>query len=316
MDTNISQIKAELAEKSKKKLLIFVLGIFIGLAVIVPGVSGSAIAIMLGLYTAMLYALGNILSDFKSCVKFLIPLLLGAIIGFGAGFILIQLLFEDCLFEIICLFVGFMIGAFPAISREIKGEKFTACRGVLFPLGLILPIAIGIISIVLTLESGESSETFTSFPAWRYFAYFPLGVVVSLTQIVPGLSATAILMAFGQFGLILNSVSVSYIIDNPEVLGLYASLGGGFVMGIVLISRLFSVVLEKWRTGAFFMITGMSAGSIICMFINPDMYEIYTSWGKDGIPALSVAVGCVLMIAGFISSFALTRFEGKQTKSK
>ena len=82
-----------------KKPLIFLLGIFIGLAVIIPGVSGSAIAMMLGLYTAMLYALGNILSDFKRCVSFLLPLLLGAIIGFGAGFVAIKLLFEKFLFD-------------------------------------------------------------------------------------------------------------------------------------------------------------------------------------------------------------------------
>ena len=45
----------------------FVLGIFIGLAVIVPGVSGSTVAIMFGLYAAMLYAIGNVTKDFKRC---------------------------------------------------------------------------------------------------------------------------------------------------------------------------------------------------------------------------------------------------------
>ena len=48
----------------------FILGIFIGLAVIVPGVSGSTVAIMFGLYAAMLYAIGNIFGDFKKCFKF------------------------------------------------------------------------------------------------------------------------------------------------------------------------------------------------------------------------------------------------------
>ncbi len=309
---NKNQLQTELQDASKNKLTVFLLGFFIGLAVIVPGVSGSAIAIMLGLYSAMLYALGNILSDFKRCVKFLLPLLLGAVIGFGAGFILIKLLFEEYIFEIVCLFVGFMIGAFPAISREIKGEKITPTRAVLFPLGLIIPIAIGIVSIILSLKFGDASDTFHSFPIYRYFAYFPLGAVVSVTQIVPGLSATAILMAFGQFGPILNSVSVGYIFENPEVLGLYLSLGAGFVIGIVLISKLFTLILAKCKASAFFMITGMASGSIICMFINPDMYNEYISWAENGVPVLSIVIGVLLLAAGFACSFILTKIEGKQ----
>lgn len=299
--------------RSKSRLLTFILGIFIGLAVIVPGVSGSTIAIIFGLYTAMLYAMGNIFNDFKRCVVFLIPLALGAVIGFLVGFIVIQKIFGKYLFQVVCLFVGLMIGALPAITREIKGQKLSAPRAVLFPLGLIIPIAIGILSIILTGNADASdTATFTSFPIWRYILYLPLGFIVSITQIVPGLSATAILMAFGQFGPILNSVSVSYILDNPQVLGLYAALGVGFIAGIVLISRLFSAILAKHKVTAFFMITGMSIGSIISMFINPDVYEVYTAWSAgNGNPILSIVIGVVLLAVGFALSLLLTRYELK-----
>ena len=299
--------------ESAKKPLIFALGIFIGLAVIVPGVSGSAIAIMLGLYTAMLYSLGNILTDFKRCAAFLIPLLLGAVIGFGAGFIIIQKVFGKYLFEVVCLFVGFMIGALPAITKEIRGERISAVRGALFPLGLLIPIAIGIVSIVLTEGNGESG-TFTSFPTWRYIAYLPLGFIVSLTQIVPGLSATAILMAFGQFGPILHSVSISYIKENPEVLGLYAALVIGFAAGIVIISKIFSMILENHKITAFFMVSGMSVGSIVSMFINPDVFEVYTAWASGTkSPVLPIIIGAVLLVVGFALSFILTRYESRHT---
>ena len=46
------------------------LGFFIGLAVIVPGVSGSAVAIIFKLYEKLLYALGNFLRKFKTCLLF------------------------------------------------------------------------------------------------------------------------------------------------------------------------------------------------------------------------------------------------------
>lgn len=300
--------------QSKSRLLAFVLGIFIGLAVIVPGVSGSTIAIIFGLYTALLYAIGNIFNDFKRCVLFLLPLVLGAAVGFLAGFIVIQKVFGKYLFQIVCLFVGLMAGALPAVTKEIKGAKLTPTRGFFFPLGVLIPIAIGVLSIMLT-RGGESTETFVDFPWWRFVVYFPLGFVVSATQIIPGLSATAILMAVGQFGPILNSLHLDYILENPAVLGLYASIGLGFLAGLVLISRVFSKVLEKHKTTAFFLVSGLSVGSIVSMFINPDVTEVYAEWAAgNGNAVLSIVVGAILLAVGFTASFLLTRYELKHEK--
>ena len=260
-------------------VLALILGVFIGLAVIIPGVSGSTVAIIFGMYAAMLYAIGNIFNDFKRCLAFLVPIGIGVVAGFLVGFLVIQRFFGDYMFEIVCLFVGLMIGALPAITREIKGERLTPLRSVLFPVGLLIPIAVGIVSILLT-KGGNSSanEAYVNFPLHLFLLYFPLGFVVSATQIIPGLSATAILMACGQFAPILNSLHLDYILENPQVLGLYAALGLGFLAGLVLISRFFAVMLKKHKGTTFFLVTGLSVGSVISMFINPDMWEAYTSW--------------------------------------
>lgn len=286
------------------------LGFFIGLAIIVPGVSGSTIAIIFGLYTSMLYAIGNILGDFKRCIRFLLPIGLGVVIGFVAGFLVIQRVFEAFLFQVICLFVGLMIGAVPALTKEIKGEKLNLGRGILFAVGLLIPIAICVISIILS--SGGSSETvFTEFTALQIILYFPLGFVVAITQIVPGLSATAVLMAFGQFRPIINSLHADYIIENPTVIALYASIGAGFVVGLVCISKAFSAILSKYKATSFFMVIGLAFGSIASMFINSDVYELYVEWFNTSVPVADVTVGIVLLIVGFIGSYALTRYELK-----
>ena len=296
---------------AKSWIAAVILGVFIGLAVIVPGVSGSTIAIIFGLYTGMLYALGHILGDFKRCIKFLLPIGVGVIVGFVAGFLIIQKVFEAYLFQVICLFVGLMIGAVPALTREIKGARITPTRGILFAIGVLIPLAIGAISIILSSNSGaESSASFTDFPIWRVIAYLPLGFIVSVTQIVPGLSATAILMAFGQFKPILNSLHREYIFDNLQVLLLYAALGIGFLCGIVCVSRLFSAILKNHKTTAFFMVIGLSFGSIASMFLNTDVYSVYTSWYAAGAaPISTILISATLLLLGFIASFALTRYE-------
>ena len=293
------------------------LGVFIGLAVIVPGVSGSTVAIIFGMYASLLYAIGNIFNDFKRCLFYLIPIAIGAAIGFLGGFLVIQNIFGKYMFMVVCLFAGLMIGAVPVLTDELsakkRGEGMNAKRIALLVLGVLIPICVGVVSIMLNNGKG-GAETFGELPAYLFLLYIPLGAVVSATQIIPGLSATAVLMACGQFKPILNSLHVDYLLENPALIGLFLCLGGGFLGGIVLISRIFSKILEKHRVSAFFLVVGLSFGSIISMFINTDMYEIYTSWigGKD--PTLELAVGIPLAIVGFTLSFLLTRYELKHGK--
>lgn len=292
----------------KSWIMALILGVFIGLAVIVPGVSGSTIAIIFGLYTGMLYAFGHIVGDFKRCFAFLLPIGIGVVVGFVAGFLVIQKVFELYLFQIICLFVGLMVGAVPALTKEIKGERATAPRAALFVLGFIIPIVISIVSIALS-SGEETGASFTTFPVSRIFIYVPLGFLVSITQIVPGLSATAILMAFGQFKPILNSLHREYIFENPQVILLYGALGIGFLVGIVCVSRIFSAIIAKHKTSAFFMIIGLAFGSIASMFLNSDMYALYMTWADSGVPVMTVVIAAVLLLVGFVCSFFLTKYE-------
>ena len=86
---------------SKSFVAAVILGVFIGLAVIIPGVSGSTIAIIFGLYTGMLYAFGNILTDFRRCFAFILPIGIGVVVGFAGGFLIIQK-----------FFLGFLLSTF------------------------------------------------------------------------------------------------------------------------------------------------------------------------------------------------------------
>ena len=296
----------------KSFMIAGILGIIIGLAIIVPGVSGSTVAIMFGMYTAMLYAIGNIIGDFKRCFAYLLPIAIGVVVGFVGGFLMIQKVFGEYMFIVVCLFAGLMCGAVPALTAEIAGEKRTKSRLLLTVVGILIPLAVGAVSIMLESGAESSSASFTSFPVYLFLLYVPLGVVVAATQIIPGLSATAILMACGQFAPILNSLHLDYILENPIVLLLYFCIGSGFLAGLVLISRIFSKIIEKHRAQTFFLVVGLSLGSILSMFLNPDMWTVYSEWAAGNSPALDLAVGVPLLALGFVASLALTRYELKK----
>lgn len=284
-----------------------ILGFFIGLAVIVPGVSGSTVAIIFKLYDKLLYALGNIVRRFKLCAKFLLPIALGLIIGFVLGFLAIQQLIDISPFTIIGLFAGLMLGAFPAVYDEIRNEKKTPLRLGLFAIGLAVPIAVALVSVFVS----EGTQSLEGLNAGHYILFLVLGYLVAITQVVPGLSATAILMAFGYFTSIMDSVHLSYWQQNPAVFGVYACLGVGFVLGLVTFSKLLTKIFAKCRAAAFFVIVGLSLGSIVTMFFNPDVYAVYQSW-TTSLNVLDFSLGLVLFVVGVVVAYLFVCYERRK----
>ena len=282
-----------------------VLGAFIGLAVIVPGVSGSAVAIIFRLYEKLLYALGGIFRRFKESARFLLPIALGGIVGLAAGFFGVRFLLNLLPFAIVALFAGLMLGAFPAVTDEIKGGKPTPLRIILFLLGLLFPIGLSALSVFGTPDMLSLENL-----SWYHYILFLLvGYAIAVTQLVPGLSATALLMTFGCFTPLMNSVSLTYWQENPMVLLVYACLAVGFVLGLLTFSNGLSRLLEKKRAPAFYTIAGLSLGSIVTMFFNPEIVEVYESWTIGAAMWRELGIGMALFGIGIIAATYFVRYE-------
>ena len=282
-----------------------ILGAFIGLAVIVPGVSGSAVAIIFRLYEKLLYALGGIFRRFKQSARFLLPIALGGIVGLAAGFFGVRFLLNLLPFAIVALFAGLMLGAFPAVTDEIKGEKPTPLRIILFLLGLLFPIGLSALSVFGTPDMLSLENL-----AWYHYLLFLLvGYAIAVTQLVPGLSATALLMTFGCFTPLMNSVSLTYWQENPMVLLVYACLAVGFILGLLTFSNGLSRLLEKKRAPAFYTIAGLSLGSIVTMFFNPEIVEVYESWTIGAAMWRELGIGMALFGIGIIAATYFVRYE-------
>ncbi len=305
--------EVDLKIKTKKEwLLCLLLGFFIGLAVIVPGVSGATVAIIFGLYAKLLYSFENVFKKFKKCILFLIPIGVGLALGFVFGFVLVQKLFNIAPFVIICLFAGLMIGSFPAVKDEINGVTFTPSRISLFIAGIVLPILIGVISILINKTTNRTID-----PTWYLVVgYFVLGFVMSLTQLVPGLSSSALLMAFGQYGAILASAKFDVIKNNPLILVAFGSMLAGFVLGIIMFSKGINKLLEKKREATYCAIVGLSLGSIVSMFINPEVWAVYMSWSSAGAVVFDVALGLILLLAGVGITYFLVKYRRNKVEKK
>lgn len=284
------------------------LGAFIGLAIIVPGVSGSAVAILFGLYEKLLYAFGNLFKSFGKCFRFLLPIGLGGILGLVIGFFGVRALLEIMPFALVALFAGLMLGAFPAVGEQLKGEKPTSGRVALFALGLVLPIALSAASVFFA--SGSSS--LENLQLWQYLFFVVIGYAVAITQLVPGLSATALLMMLGFFSPLMDSVSWTFWQSQPQIFWVYLCLIAGFATGMLTFSKVLSQWILHHRAPVFFTVSGLSLGSVLTMFFNPEMMEVYQSW--EGMPWAELGCGLLLLIMGAVFSFLFVRLErGEKT---
>ncbi len=290
-----------------------VLGFFIGLAVIVPGISGSTVAIIFKLYDQFLYAVGNLFKKFKICFVFLFPIVIGLLIGVLLGFITVKRLLELIPFAVVCLFAGLMCGAFPAVKDELKGAVWNIKRILLFALGVAIPVGLGCVSAILVSgKEGGASDVFFHVKWWQVALSALVGYIVGVTQIVPGLSASAFLMAIGWFASIVSSVSASYWELNPQIFLVYGGLAVGFLLGLFTFSKFLTYLFGRARHTAYSMIVGLSLGSILAMFCNGDMMEVYLSWSNSGIDRLDLALGVGLFALGVIGAYILVRYQRKK----
>jgi putative membrane protein len=186
-----------------------------------------------------------------------------------------------------------------------------AKRLALFFLGVLIPLIFSVLSVALHKNQGIDR-----LGVGVILLSLPLGYLVGITQIVPGLSASAILLSIGWFGFLVDSVSFSFWKETPEIFLTYGMLGVGFLLGLLTFSKLLSAIFAKARQTSYFMIVGLSLGSILSMFYNPDVFSVYALWANSGVRWLDLLLGIGLFVVGGIASYLLVRYERKKAKSE
>ena len=223
------------------------------------------------------------------------------------GFFGVKALLNVLPFAIVALFAGLMLGAFPAVKDQIKGEKLTLSRGILFAAGLCLPVALSAVSVF----ASPGPRSLEDLQFWHYIVFLMLGYLIAVTQLVPGLSATALLMMVGYFTPLMNSVSITFWQSNPQVLLVYLCLAAGLVAGLLTVSKLLSSLIARCRAAVFYTVIGLSLGSIITMFFNPEIIEVYRGWTAGASMWTDIGLGICLFIIGTVIAYLFVRYERK-----
>ena len=163
-------------------------GVVIGVANIIPGVSGGTMAVSMGIYDKMIHAATHLLSEFKKSMKILIPIVIGAAIGIVALARIIEIMFEKIPFQTNLLFIGLIVGGLPAIARKVKGKSIR--------LGHLLSFLIFFVVVagLAVLGEQEGAAADLSFSLLNMVKLFGVGIVASATMVIPGVSGSMMLM--------------------------------------------------------------------------------------------------------------------------
>ena len=274
-------------------------GASIGVAMIIPGVSGGTLAVLLNIYDKLVGSISNIFKDFKNSIKVLFPILLGAVVAVIAMYFPLKFALKHAPFPTVMLFAGLMIGSCPKIFKDGAKNGFKKLDILSIALPLILVIGI---CFIPNLGSADLSK---DMPAYGYFLLILIGMVASCALVVPGVSGSMLLLILGYYNEILDTVSLLKTNFGHSVLVLLL-LAAGIVIGFFSIAKLMKFLLNKFPRATNWAIIGFVAGSIPAIFITYN--NNFPEFVYSSLSVAHIAVGCVLCVLGIIATFALTAF--------
>ena len=213
----------------------FFIGILIGVGKIIPGVSGSVIAIRLNVYEKIILSLKYFFKDIKKNTIFLSSIFSGILLSIVLLSKIILYLYTNYQFPIKILFALLIISGIKDIYK--KNNNY------------LLTIIAFLISILLI-----------KIPYKYSINYFGMGIIESISMIVPGISGTAIFVSLGVYQNVLN-LFIKINIINISLFSL------GFILASIMMINLISYLFKRYKKETYSLILGFLLSSIILMFI-------------------------------------------------
>lgn len=223
--------------------MLFIKGLIIGIGKIIPGVSGSLIAISLNEYENMISSINNYFKDVIGNSKYLFKICIGILTSIILFSNIIMRLIDYYYIYTMFLFGGFILGSMNEVKKSIDGEYFF----IILSLIIFLLINVFIFNNNLLLD--------------KNFIYYVIGgFLEAFTMIIPGISGTAILISYGCYKeLIMAISSINLNILIPFIIGM--------LVGLLITIKLVALLFNKYSSKTYSSIFGISIATIVIMLI-------------------------------------------------
>lgn len=267
----------------------FLKGVVIGIANIVPGVSGGTMMVSMGIYDKLLHCITHLFSEFKKSVLFILPIAIGMVVAIAGSSFGLVWLFNHFPIQTNLLFVGLILGGLPAIYGKVKGKTIKVghmLAGLLFFAFVVAMAALG---------EGEGNAADLSVNVVNVLKLVGVGIIASATMVIPGVSGSMVLMLMGFYYPVINAIkdfiSALTAVDVPGILagcGILVPFGIGIVVGIFGIAKLMEIIFEKFPLYAYWAIIGLIVASPIAILMMGSFPAIKVVSAVTGMIALTV----------------------------
>lgn len=272
-------------------------GIVIGLANVIPGVSGGTMMVSMGIYDKLIHCITHLFSELKKSIQFLLPIFIGigiavVVVPFGIEFLFAQYPFQTNL-----LFIGLIIGGLPAVWKKVKGNSVKV--------GHILSCLVffALVAGLALVGETEGNAADLSFSLGSVIKLFGIGVITSATMVIPGVSGSMVLLLLGYYHPVLetitNFIKAVLAFDMNGILagiGVLLPFGVGVVAGIFVIAKIIEVIFEKFPLYAYWAIIGLIVSSPVAILLVS---------GMGTITIVSILTGIVSLAVGFVIAMKL-----------
>lgn len=252
-------------------------GLVVGCTMLVPGVSGGSMAMVLGIYDRLIAAIADFKKKPKNNIIFLGVFVVGALLGMLLFAKPLEGLIERFPKPMMFFFMGAVAGGLPIIYKESGVQKFTWRQPVYIGVGLIFVVLISLIPKDI-FAAGNLKGIFS------VLVLILAGIILAVALILPGISVSYMLLIMGLYERTLDAVG------NVD-LGFIAPLAGGVFVGILLTTKLLSLLMDKYPDKIYLIILGFVGGALIQAF--------------PGVPVGMEWLVCVLLsVFGFFVIFS------------
>lgn len=272
-------------------------GMVIGVANIIPGVSGGTMMVSMGIYDKLIHAITHLFSEFKKSFKFVLPILIGMAAGIVILSFLIEYLFDVYPVQTNLFFIGLIVGGLPAIYSKVKSQPVKPTYILAFLAFFVVVVGFAAVGEV---DSAAGAFTISFINCIKLFL---VGVIAAATMVIPGVSGSMVLMLLGYYNLIISNINdfvsslvsfnISGIINGILIL---VPFGIGVIVGIFAIAKLIEIIFNKFPYYAYWAIIGLIAASPFAIVLMNDF---------SGINVVSVITGVVALFAGCVVAYKL-----------
>lgn len=235
--------------------MLLVKGIIIGIGKIIPGVSGSMLAISMGIYQKMIDSVNNFFKDVKNNLIFLMKIGIGILLAVVFLSKVILKCLDNYYIVTMFLFIGLIIGSFKDIKKETKRTNKK-----IIIITLLLTLIFGIINVNSNIDIQSKF--------WNFLYFVFVGFIDSLTMVIPGISGTATLMMIGAYNKLMEVFSslfnVVFFIDNIMIILPFVI---GMAIGLIFSVKLINYLFKNYSDNTYSAIMGFSLSAIILMAI-------------------------------------------------